>query len=100
MVSRPHHRRSSTNGVDARLVLSRRYYYIFLFWVYGIVSFILDMKTIFVLGVYGILAECHDVTEQAEKGDVRDEKERQLYYESLCDFVRYPILKSRNCIRK
>lgn len=52
---------------------------LFFFWVYGIVSFVLDVKNIYVPVISSILAERREAARKAEQEEAREEAERQLY---------------------
>ena len=52
---------------------------LFFFWAYGIVSFVLDLKTYIIPGVKGILTERRADAEAAEREREQTEKKKQLY---------------------
>ena len=51
---------------------------LFVFWAYGLVSFVLDVKNKFVPGARRYLANRKEREEEAERREEREERERQL----------------------
>lgn len=51
---------------------------LFVFWAYGLVSFVLDVKNKFVPGVRRYLANRKERKEEAERREEREEREKQL----------------------
>ncbi|MFC6938437.1 hypothetical protein ACFQE8_00490 [Salinirubellus sp. GCM10025818] len=51
---------------------------LFLFWAYGLVSFVLDVKNKFVPGVRRYLENRGERKEEAKRAEEREERERQL----------------------
>ena len=51
---------------------------LFVFWAYGLVSFVLDVKNKFVPGVRRYLANRKEQKEEAKKREEREEREKQL----------------------
>ena len=51
---------------------------LFVFWAYGLVSFVLDVKNKFVPGIRRYLANRTERKAEAERREEREEKEKQL----------------------